>query len=202
MKSRILFLVLSAPLFGAILEGTAAIVQGQMLTVTDVRFHAVVENIKKNESVVNPLEGAALKRATDELILIQMLYNESKGMGMNVKRSEAVTQYNQHFKKRPQEWRKILERFGRSEQDAIDLISKSLQAERFMRQKMETLTPVITDLEVQKYYEQNQSRLKGSLENLKPSIILLLKKEQREKGLEEWIRYQKEKYQVVNLLVD
>ena len=63
------------------------------------------------------------------------------------------------------------------------------------------MTPVITESEVQKYFKRNEAQFRGrSFENLKPNIIVLLKKQAVQKNLEEWIKSLKDKYEVTLLL--
>ncbi|NBY19398.1 hypothetical protein EBQ74_03955 [bacterium] len=67
--------------------------------------------------------------------------------------------------------------------------------------KIETVTPVITEDEAQKYFKRNEAQFRGrSYESLKPNIVVLLKKQAVQKSLEEWVRSLKEKYEVTMLL--
>ncbi len=66
---------------------------------------------------------------------------------------------------------------------------------------METQIAIIRDTEVDRYFKQNQEKFKQErLETVKPAMAALLKKERTQKGLEEWVRYLKEKYGVMSHL--
>lgn len=189
-----------------LLNGTAATVGKQLVTVLDARFYrALTRFCDGDKDVFKSEEGEELRRTVQKIVLEEMVVVEMKSFSFEGgSKSEAESQIRlQRQKSREREgvWRDLLSRFGKSESAAVERRHKSLQVERFIQKKVETLTPIVTEAEAERYFKQNESRFFGNnFERLKPSIILLLKKERMQKGLEEWVRFLKDKYGVTNLL--
>lgn len=188
-----------------LLDGTAATVGKVLLTVQDAHFYRALLKFKDGEA--NPLKpeaGEDLKKTVQKMVFEEMVYAEMKSLQFEAgPRSEAEKMLGTEKAKKGKDviWREILRYFGKSESVAVDRLWKSLQVERFIQKKIETLTPIITDGEAERYYRQNQARFQGSrYEALKPNIVLLLKKQRMQNGLEEWVKFLKDKYSVTNLL--
>ena len=104
-------------------------------------------------------------------------------------------------KLKPGLWNQLLSPFGKSEGAVVDAAMKSMRVERFIQNKIETLTPLVTQAEVERYYGQNKARFgTEDYDKAKPEIVLLLKRERMQKGLEEWVRFLRDKYGVTNHL--
>lgn len=189
-----------------LLNGTAATVGARLVTIQDARFYRALMRFREGEGDVFKIEqGEELRRTVQKLVLDEMVFAEMKSFSFEAgNRNEAEKLLHaERSKSRAREstWKEILSRFGKTEAIAVDRLYKSLQVDRFLQKKVETLTPIVTEAEAERYYQQNQTRFIGSpFERLKPSIILLLKKERMQKGLEEWVKFLKEKYGVINLL--
>jgi len=187
-----------------LLNGTAATVGKVLITIHDAYFFGALEAFKRGDP--NPLkreEGLELKKIVQKMVFEEMVYAEMKSLQFQEgSRADAIKSVKAgKTKGRAAAWREILSQYGKSESEAIDQMLKSIQVERFIQKKVETLTPIITEGEAERYYKQNASRFGGSAyENLKPSIVVLLKKQHMQKGLEEWVRFLKDKYGVTNLL--
>ncbi len=197
------FLIYQAPLLGALLNGTAAVVGKTLLTVQDVYLYRSILRFKEGESpAVLKETDDLLKKTVQKLIFEEMVFNELKSFQYEgVSKSDAEKLASQNRAKHPQDWKAIQSTFQISEKELTDRLMRALLVEKFLQKKVDTLTPVITDSEIQAYYKQNESKFKGNnFEELKPSIVVLLKKQKMQKGLEDWIKFLKEKYAVVNHL--
>ena len=187
-----------------LVNGTAAKVGDVLITIEDSYFYRALKRFLDGKGDPFDLEQhEALKKTVQKLIFQEMVYKEIQAFQFEgVKRAEASGELQKQKKTdRRGVWKKILKRYGQNDKAAIDLLLKDMLVEKFVQQRVETLTPVITQAEIEKYYEQNRSRFRGSdFENLKPTIVLLLKKARVEKGLQEWIRYLKDKYGVTDHL--
>lgn len=187
-----------------LVDGTAASVGKNMVTVQDAYFYRAVQRFRDGEG--DPLEleeGEALRRTVQKLVFEDMVQSEMASFkfdGGSRAEAEKIVRARK-LKAKPQVWHELTTRFGRGEGAVVDCILRSLQVERFIQKKVETLTPIITQAEVERYYTSNKARFQGSdFESLKPKIILLLKKERMQKGLEEWVRFLRDKYGVTNHL--
>jgi hypothetical protein len=95
----------------------------------------------------------------------------------------------------------FVKRFSKNEASLLAQLRKSLRVEDFVQKKVETLTPIITEAEVERYYQQQPEKFgKMQLAEVKESIRLLLQKQRVERGLEEWVRFLKNKYRVASHL--
>ena len=188
-----------------LVDGTAAIVAKVLITVQDAHFFSAVNHFSSGDPIPAKGEtGEDLRAIVQKMALEEMIYAEMKSLqvqdgGSSNEASRLIQAQKNHG--REAEWSRCVAQYGRTEKEAIQRLYKSLQVEKFLQKKIETLTPIITDAEVERYFAQNPRRFKGAdLEVLKPSVVLLLKKERMQKGLEEWVRVLKEKYGVTNLL--
>jgi hypothetical protein len=197
------FLALSSYADKVIVNGTAAKVGKTVLTIQDALVYRALQRLKDGEKYSVAYEvGDELKKTVQKVVFEEMAYLEMKELGFNeVPRGAAEKIVKERKKTNPEDWREILRRFSLSENTATDRIHRIMQVEKFLQRKVDTLTPVVTDAEIEKYFKQNEARFRGSsLEQLKPSISLLLKKQYAQKGLEDWIKFLKEKYHVQSQL--
>ncbi len=186
-----------------IVDGTAAIVGKRLITIQEARFFRAIQRFK--EENVDPLQiesNSELKMTVQKIMFEELVLHEMKHLQLELlARVEAEKDIEKRKRKREAQFNAILARFHKSEKDSVDLIFRSLNVEKFMGHKVETLTPIITDAEVEKYYNQNLTRFKGGeLIILKPNIVSFLKKQRVEKGLEEWVGILKERYGAINYL--
>lgn len=208
LKSSLLLVWFSASLFAkpTLLNGTAASVGKTLITVQDVYFYRSLQRFREGESpAVLQETGDALKKAIQKVAFEEMVFQEMKSFEVeNTPKIEAEKIVSQKKGKgKSKDWQEVLSRFHVTETQAVERLNRTLSVEKFLQRKVDTLTPIVTDSEIEKYYQQNQARFKGSsLEQLKPNIQVLLKKQRVQKGLEEWVRFLKEKYNLVTLLED
>lgn len=204
MRFLSLFFFVSFASTGSVLiNGTAAKVGEEVITLEDTRQYYALEKFrKKAEGPLTVPDPESQRQVVQKLIFEHLVLLEIKSLQVNeVTREDSIKRLKVVKDGRLDQWKKILQSIGLKESEAIDLYFRSMRVERFVQKKVETLTPIITDAEIERYYRQNEERFgKSSLDSLKNSIVLFLKKQKVEQGLEEWIRYLKTKYGVTNYL--
>lgn len=165
-----------------LVNGTAASVGKVLITVEDAYFYRAIRRFVDGKGDPFDIEqGEALRRTVQKMIFQEMVFKEIKEFKFQgVKKGqaqEAIQEQKAKDKKKKKVWRRILKRFNKTEKEAVELLLKDMLVEKFVQQRVETLTPVITQSEIERYYQQNKSRFRGSdFDNLKPTIVLLLKK--------------------------
>jgi len=185
-------------------NGAAASVGTRVITVRDAAFYRALQKFREGGN--NPFvkeSGEELKKTVQKVALEEMVYLEMKSFRYgSSERAEAEKLLRQ--KKaldKAGSFKRILREFGKSENQAIDSLARSLEIEKFLQKKIETLTPVITDAEVERYYRQNPGRYPvGDMESNRAQIIRDLKFERMQKSLEDWVQSLREKYKFVNHL--
>lgn len=185
-------------------NGTAATVGKTLITVQDARFYRSLNRFVSGEpKMLEPETGEALRKTVQKMAFEEMVFLEMKAIQFDGGTRSQAEEPLRKAKARESKggFATLLKTYGRSESEAFERWNRSYQVERFLQKKVETLTPIVTLKEVELYYNQNRERFKGSnFEALRPSIEVLLKKERMRKGLEEWIRFLRDKYGVVNHL--
>lgn len=202
----LLAIVLWLPARGlaSLVEGTAAKVGKLLIMVQDARFRIALDAFRSgNYGPGKEPDAAALKRAVQRMIFEEMVAQEAITFQFP---AVALADASEAVKGRRTAagraaWQKILRSFNKTEAQALEIVRKSLLVARFVDRKVETMTPIITDTEAERYYRQNQANYSGEAFNaVKPTIVLLLRKQKVEKGLEDWIGQLKSKYGVINYL--
>jgi len=190
-----------------LVNGVAATVGKSLITVQDAYFFRALLRFRAGESnLLQPEEGEDLKRTVRKMVFEEMVLAEMNSLHIEERASsaeiaEALSGGRARSVPRDRQWKGLLSHFGKSESAAYDVVGRSLAVDKFMVRKIETLTPIITQADVERYVKQNETRFRGSdTEKLKPGIVTLLKKERTQKGLEEWLRFLRDKYGVTNYL--
>lgn len=204
MRGLILTLLLSTMAAGAepaglMLNGTAATVGKSLITVQDAYFYRALQRVRDGNTNLLAVEtGGELKRTVQKMIFEEMVFSEMKSFKFEGDSRAQAQQILRQFKPKGKAnvLKQALGAWGKTEAVAVERLSKTLDVERFIQKKVETLTPIVTDADIEKYYKQNQTKLGTDFEAVKSSILMLLKKERMQKGLEEWVRSLKEKYGV------
>ncbi len=83
------------------------------------------------------------------------------------------------------------------------IISRKLQAKKFIRFRADSSVLPVSDQEAQRYFEQNRTRF-GNMpfENFRANIKTFLAREQVESRLKDWFEVLQSKYQVRNFLAE
>lgn len=191
-----------------LIDGMAARVSGQVITVQQGRFFLALQRLKDGKGdVFAPEAPSELRNAVQKLLLEEMVYAELKSLkfdgGSRADAEKLVSSLRKG--KGAQVWTRILRTYGKTDKAAVDQVWKSQQVERFIQRRVETMTPIVTVAETdrfirQKYQNSETAIADKELEKLRPSASQELKKELMRKELEEWIVLLKRKYSVTNYL--
>ena len=187
---------------GVLINGTAAIVDKRVITIQDAYIFRSLNRIKTGvQPVLSEEEGDELKRTVQKLILEGMVLAEMKNIQKEIAVQSEVTAWLKENSTKRKGILEVMKRFDQTEAELAQRMTRTLSADRFVELKIQTVTPVITDEEIIKYYKRNEAQFRGrSFDNLKPNIIVLLKKQAVQKSLEEWVKSLKDKYTVTLLL--
>jgi hypothetical protein len=185
-----------------LLNGAAAVINKRVVTVQDAYIFRALQRVKTGvQPPILEEEGEELKRTVQKIVFEDMVLAEMKSIQKEIDVRNEVNQWLKEMKEKRRGVEVVKKRYGLSDSDLSERISRTLSADKFVQLKIETVTPVITESEVQKYFKRNEAQFRGrSFENLKPNIIVLLKKQAVQKNLEEWIKSLKDKYEVTLLL--
>ena len=187
---------------GVLINGTAAIVDKRVITIQDADIFRSLNRIKTGvQPVLSEEEGDELKRTVQKLILEGMVLAEMKNIQKEIAVQSEVTAWLKENSTKRKGILEVMKRFDQTEAELAQRMTRTLSADRFVELKIQTVTPVITEDEILKYYKRNEAQFRGrSFDNLKPNIIVLLKKQAVQKSLEEWVKSLKDKYTVTLLL--
>lgn len=192
-----------------LLNGAAATVGNKTITLQAADFYRAVQRFR--EGIPNPTAPESLedrKKTVQKAALEEMVFMEMKsfryGKSERVEAEKIIR--TRKAADKTGGLKKILSQYQKNESDVVAALAKSLEVEKFLQTKIDTLTPVITDAEIERFYRQNGARYPGGdLESNRAQIARELKVEKMQKALEEWVQSLREKYKFVNhlsLLVD
>jgi hypothetical protein len=187
---------------GKVLNGAAAIVNKKAVTVQEAYVYRALQRINNRlEPVVLEEEGEELKRTVQKIVFEEMVLAEMKNIQKEINVQAEVAQWFKEKKERGKSLEIIKKKYSLTDEDIAQKLARTFSAEKFIQLKIETVTPGITEDEVQKYFKRNEAQYRGrSFEDVKPNIVIFLKKQAVQRSLEEWIRSLKDKYEVTMLL--
>jgi len=186
-------------------DAMAAKLDGQTITVSDARFFLALKRFRDGKEPLAAEGPGELKASLQKLLLEEMVYAELKALKFDGgPRSAAEKELAGRKKpKQAKAWASILKTYGKSDSTAVDSVWKSLQAEKFLERRVETLTPFVTPSEVDSYIRQkapDRPLDEKELARMRPAASQELKKERMRRELEEWVLLLKRKYGVTNYL--
>lgn len=204
MAFSLLSVFSSLALATVLLSGSAARVGDKVVTIRDVNYFAALHRLKEKKwgDPFTPLASEDLKRYTKRFLLEEMCFSEVKSLEFQgPKRAEASALVGVQKGKNRSQWAEFLRFFGKSEEQATEVLFRSLTVDKFLEKKMETLTPLITEEEITQYLSQTNPNPQASdKEALRQSVARLLRQERMQKGMENWLASLQAKYSAVSLL--
>ncbi|MBY0371979.1 hypothetical protein K2X33_14935 [bacterium] len=189
-----------------LVDGMAAKIDGQTITVSDARFFLALKRYRDKQEPLAKEASGELKSALQRLLLEEMVYAELKALKFDGGPRSAAEKEVADRKKAPRSkaWNQILSTYGKTDPAAVESIWKSLQVERFLQRRVETMTPFVTPSEVDAYLRQkappDRQPDEKELVKMRPAASQELRKERMRKELEEWVLLLKRKYSVTNYL--
>lgn len=175
-------------------------------TVGTSAFQVVTSReVKANELVARALE----KEIDDSLIQVSSdsavrvltevaIFREAQTLAA-IKLSESeLNELSDMVRKRLQkssEWKKM----EIADSELKSWVERKKVAGDFLKLKAATLAPIVTEQEIQEYYEKNRVKFGSTpLEDQKANIRLYLQKENQRKRVQEWVSALRTKYQIRN----
>jgi hypothetical protein len=179
--------------------------KGRVVTSREVNISYFVESVLYGKKGLPPksflpVKSRRFSREVTAVLIEWVVYLESKGFeATKVAKGDeqaALKRFSQASKKNAL-WKKL----GVTEQELKSLVSRKLQAKKFVRFKVDSSVVPITDDEVKEYFEQNRLKF-GNLpfENFKENIRNFLSRQQVDRRLKDWFDVLQTKYKVSNFV--
>jgi hypothetical protein len=191
-----------------VVNGIAAEVSGRPITLEEVLIHRGLDKVKSGQSDLLAVEkGEALHAAVQKMLLEEMVFGEMKSLNFDGGPKTEATKVLADRRKVASfrgEWEKFLAHFSLGEEKAVALLWRSIQVDKFIEKKVETLTPLLTSDVVDRHLIANNPGWEGMPEDrrreLRQRAERLLKKERMGQQLQEWVLRLKRKYSVVQYI--
>lgn len=185
---------------GKVVNGTAAIINKKVITIKDAYVYRALQRMNTGtQPVLMEEQGEELRKTVQKIVFEEMVLAEMKSLQKEVEVSIVFDSWKKS--KKSADLALIRETYGLGENELYKSAVKTIKADKFVKLKIDTVTPVVTEDEAQKYFKKNEAQFRGkSYESIRPNIIVLLKKQSVQKSLEEWIKSLKDKYEASILL--
>ena len=140
------------------------------------------------------------------MLLEEMVFGEMKSLNFDGGPKAEATKVLADRRKTPSfraEWDKFVAHYSLGEEKAVSLLWRSIQVDKFIEKKVETLTPLLTSDVVDRHLIANLQRtefITDPRRELRQRAERLLKKERMGQQLQEWVLRLKRKYSVVQYI--
>lgn len=203
------FLYLSfSSLAATVVTQTVGQVSDQVITSREVQISMVIENIlfPSKEPVKGLVEirpgQVAFRGAVTSVLLESVLALEAENFSVaNVSESELATDLLRIEKvvSGKAYWTSL----EVSSAELKRLTVRKLTAKSFLKFKTNSMTSIVTDQDVQVYYDKNRAKLGGMpFESFKENIRTFLAQQQLEERIRSWFEVIKNKYKVRNFIAE
>lgn len=186
-----------------LINAVAGKVGDRLVTIQDAYFYRGLQRIRAGEHPVVLFETDKNLKATVQKVMFEtMILEEAQVVDF---KDPDVKRTNEIIKKAKDqgqgvEWNRLLKTFAISESDAIKKLSQGVLAEKFLKKKIDSLTPVITEVELEQYISNHPEKVKKLGDKNRLLITEALKKEKIDKGLQDYIDFLTEKYSATLIL--
>lgn len=212
MLKALIYFALFVPhvLFAApsVISTTAGLVNDHVVTSREVEINFLLEKAlnPKTKGLSNlqppPLSSREFIKEVNSTLLEWMVHLEAESFNSAQLKIEEIEQAENSVKARLKNnarWRKL--QVGK--QELRSLLSRKLQAKKFIRFKADSSIVPITEAEAKKYFEDNRLKF-GDLpfENFRENIKAFLLRQQVDRRLKDWFEVLRSKYNVRNYLAE
>lgn len=196
--TKVLFLVLLTVslLAQKLITQTVGTSAFQVVTSRDVKASAILNQILKNQAPANyqELSEDEVNRVLFEIAIFRESQNLS-AVKLDESEIQTLVDEAQRKLKARADWKSL----GASEAELKSWIERKRVAMTFFDLKVNSLIGIVTDDEIQQYYEKNRVKFgSSSFESQRESILLFLKKQNQKQRIADWVSALKTKYQVRN----
>ncbi|NBV51258.1 hypothetical protein EBR78_08595 [bacterium] len=186
-----------------LLNEVAGRVGDQWVTVQDAYIFRTLQRMRTGTKPLELLErDQALAKTVQKVMFEQMLVMEARAIDFKeeslseLKRLQKLVETNEIAL----EWQRFLKKYGLSTADAWGRVRMALLAERFLKKKLENLTPVIAEAEIEQFIKNNPEKVKNLTGDKRAFVAEAIKKDRVDKGLQDYIDFLVQKYNALSLL--
>lgn len=200
-----LFLSLPAP--ARLLTTAVGRVKDHVVTSREVQMNQAVEQAlhqdqKAKIKVPQDPDSPSFAKQVTAVLLEWVVHLEAKNMVVAEVAAAEMASSESQVKSRllkNEEWKSLKV----TERELEGVLRRKLQAKKFIRFRADSSVVPISDMEAQRYFEQNRLKF-GALpfDNFRAQIRSFLAKQQVEKRLRDWFEVLQAKYQVRNFLAE
>lgn len=173
-----------------LVNAVAANIAGQPFTVQDAYVYRALErSLSEKKPLVLIEKGEVLKKTVRKAVLQKLLVKEAREAGFKPPDTKKPVKES--------DLKEIKRVFGRSETALREKMAEVQLSDEFFKMKVLSLTPIITDTDVQEYSQSHQVRLTQAGVSDPTEIRKLLQREKREKAVQEYVDFLTTRYEVV-----
>lgn len=173
-----------------LVNAVAANIAGKPFTVQDTYVYRALErSLSEKKPLVLIEKGEVLKKTVRKAVLQRLLVKEAKEASFKPPNSKKPVKKS--------DLKEIMRVLGGSETALREKMAEIQMSDEFFKMKVLSLTPIITDTDVQEYSQTHSIRLKKAGLSDQTEIRKLLQRERREKAVQEYINFLTTKYEVV-----
>ncbi|NBX75560.1 MAG: hypothetical protein EBQ92_03335 [Proteobacteria bacterium] len=186
-----------------LVNAIAAKVGERLITVQDAYVFRGLQRLRSGERPIVLFEtDRNLKVTVQKVMFEEMILAEAKAVDFKELDPKQVAEAVKRLKELSggADWHRLLRTFSLTDAEMVKRVAQGLLAERFLKKKIESLTPVITDSEIDQYTKNYPEKVKKLGEKNRLLISEALKKEKVDKGLQDYIDFLTEKYTATLLL--
>ncbi len=173
--------------------GTSAF---QVVTTREVRANEMVARALERE--IDDTLVQVSPTAADHVLTEIAVFREAQSLAAIKIEDRELQDLVQVVRKRlekSREWKKL----DVSEAELKTWVERKKVSTEFIRLKAGTLAPIVTDQEIQEYYDKNRVKFGSTpLESQKANIKIFLQKENQKQRVQEWVQALRTKYQIRN----
>jgi len=203
--SLLVAFMLSRSSLGApkLLNALAAKVGNQVVSVQDAYIFRSFQRLRTGQKpFVMAEEGNALQETIKKVILQKMILLEAQAVEFKDPSPQEASQLIRNWKQKGygDEWGKLLLYFSLTETEAQTGLQQELYAEKFLKRKIEALTQLVTEADIDAYIKAYPAKIKKLSGDTRRLVADALRKEKTDKGLQDWIDFLMDKYSVTYLI--
>lgn len=183
-------------------------VRERVVTSREVQINQALEQLlypekkAKDIKILKDTDSAAFAKQVTAVLLEWVVHLEADQVGVVKATSDEINSAQSQIKKelgKNTAWKDL--KVGSKELSGV--LQRKIQAKKFIRFRADSSLVPVSDLEAQRYFEQNRIKF-GQLpfDNFKDNIKAFLARQQVERRLKDWFDLLQGKYQVRNFLAE
>jgi hypothetical protein len=179
--------------------GTSAF---QIVTSREVKATELMGQALEKETKIKEPSIEISKDSVWRTLFEIAIYRESQNLSAvkpNAADTDALVSTIKNYLQKNPEWKKL----DVTDAELKGWVERKKVASEYLKLKSASLTAIVTDQEIQDYYEKNRVKFGSTpLAEQKNNIRYFLQKESQQQRIQEWLTALKTKYQIKNDLVE